>query len=76
MRWSFDHAHNKAKSYRRTQNFSIYGVQGENTIARRQKAKLISIDLEIFNSFPKFSEIKGIKKITCEFHLNLLENTI
>ena len=33
----------------------FYGVQGENTIARRQKAKIILIDLEIFNSSPKLS---------------------
>ncbi len=58
MRWSFDHAHNKAKSYRKTQIFSFYGVQGENTIARRQKVELISIDLDILNSSPMFLVFK------------------
>ena len=58
----------RQKSYRKAQFFLFYGVQvqrtpkdscgGENTIARRQKAKLISIDFEVLNSFPKFSVIR------------------
>ena len=45
----------KQKAIEKLKIFLFYGVQGENTIARRQKAKLISIDLDIFNSSPKFS---------------------
>ena len=71
MRWSFDHAHNEAKSYRRTQFFLFYGVQGENTIARRQKVKLISIDLDIFNSSPKFSELITFYTENVKFQLGI-----
>ena len=46
----------KQKAIEKLKFFYFIVVQGENTIARRQKAKLISIDLDIFNSFPKFSE--------------------
>ena len=48
-------------------------MQGENTIARRQKAKLISIDWVIFNSSSKFSENMKVKydKITDSLYIVL-----
>ena len=46
----------RQKAIEKLKFFYFIVVQGENTIARRQKAKPVSIDLEIFNSFPKFSE--------------------
>ena len=44
VRWCFHHAHNKAEVSAKLKFLYFIVVQGENTIARRRRDKLFSID--------------------------------